>query len=430
MNKKLIISLSIIGIVSAIAIGATVAYYNDTETSTGNIFVAGTMDLKVDHTKQTYNGDDCQSCSLTLYSGDGGAWVTNGVNTVLTSFPFPAVEVTTTSITQQYWTTYPPAKWIWASDPTLVGDDGTNGNVTYTFEHKFNWWGGAVDVDLLMSVAADNQYQILLNGTPIASGLGSAEYTTLDPVAEGAFLGAVQPGENTLTFIVTNLTQENPAYNTPLYNPGGLLYYLNVERNSEDCNENSQFLQNCRLWTEKDLELGDIFFNFEDVKPGDWGTNIISLHVFDNDAFACLLVTDTQDNENICVDPEIEANDTTCNETPDQGELSDYLSAVVWQDTTQNNAYDSGEPILYDGLLKNIKTMDRIELVATTTDYIGIAWCLGDQTLDQGAGTISCSGIGNQDIAQTDSFLASLTIYAIQQRNNSEFSCVNVALPQ
>ncbi|MBA3047774.1 M73 family metallopeptidase [Patescibacteria group bacterium] len=46
--KNIIISLGIIGIVSAVAIGATTAYFNDTETSTGNTFTAGTIDLKID----------------------------------------------------------------------------------------------------------------------------------------------------------------------------------------------------------------------------------------------------------------------------------------------------------------------------------------------------------------------------------------------
>lgn len=45
--KKILVSLSIIGIVAAIAIGGTVAYFYDTETSTGNTFTAGTLDLKI-----------------------------------------------------------------------------------------------------------------------------------------------------------------------------------------------------------------------------------------------------------------------------------------------------------------------------------------------------------------------------------------------
>ncbi len=82
MNKKLIISLGLIGVVAAIAIGGTIAYFNDTETSSNNIFVAGDLDLKVDHLLQTYNGADCKTCSVKVYSLDGGDMVVekNGVS--------------------------------------------------------------------------------------------------------------------------------------------------------------------------------------------------------------------------------------------------------------------------------------------------------------------------------------------------------------
>lgn len=48
MNTKIILSLAIIGAVAAIAVGGTVAYFSDTETSTGNTFTAGKLDLIVD----------------------------------------------------------------------------------------------------------------------------------------------------------------------------------------------------------------------------------------------------------------------------------------------------------------------------------------------------------------------------------------------
>jgi predicted ribosomally synthesized peptide with SipW-like signal peptide len=49
MNTRIILSLAIIGAVAAIAIGGTVAYFSDTETSTGNTFTAGTIDISVDN---------------------------------------------------------------------------------------------------------------------------------------------------------------------------------------------------------------------------------------------------------------------------------------------------------------------------------------------------------------------------------------------
>ena len=46
--KKILLSVAIIGAVAAIVVGATTAYFRDTETSTGNTFTAGTIDIAVD----------------------------------------------------------------------------------------------------------------------------------------------------------------------------------------------------------------------------------------------------------------------------------------------------------------------------------------------------------------------------------------------
>lgn len=46
--RKILLSLLSIVLVSTVAVGATKAYYDDTETSNGNTFAAGTLDLTVD----------------------------------------------------------------------------------------------------------------------------------------------------------------------------------------------------------------------------------------------------------------------------------------------------------------------------------------------------------------------------------------------
>jgi len=46
--KKIVVSLGIIGAVAAVVIGATTAYFSDTETSKGNTISAGTIDIAVD----------------------------------------------------------------------------------------------------------------------------------------------------------------------------------------------------------------------------------------------------------------------------------------------------------------------------------------------------------------------------------------------
>lgn len=56
MSKKILVSLSIIGAVAAIAIGGTIAYFSDTETSTGNTFTAGKLDLIFKVDGQEVNG--------------------------------------------------------------------------------------------------------------------------------------------------------------------------------------------------------------------------------------------------------------------------------------------------------------------------------------------------------------------------------------
>lgn len=53
--KKIVISFSVIAVVAVVAIGATTAFFSDTETSTGNVFTAGAIDLQIDSTA-SYNG--------------------------------------------------------------------------------------------------------------------------------------------------------------------------------------------------------------------------------------------------------------------------------------------------------------------------------------------------------------------------------------
>jgi len=72
---------------------------------------------------------------------------------------------------------------------------------------------------------------------------------------------------------------------------------------------------NAGSWDEKDLVVGtDKFFNFTDLKPGDFGEGTISLHVYDNDAWGKMLIEGVVDSGNTCVDPETEAAaDSDCN---------------------------------------------------------------------------------------------------------------------
>src|SRR4051812_33741846 len=58
MNRKIMISLGAIVFVGALAIGSTGAFFSDSETSAGNTFTAGAIDLKVD-SQSHYDGLIC-----------------------------------------------------------------------------------------------------------------------------------------------------------------------------------------------------------------------------------------------------------------------------------------------------------------------------------------------------------------------------------
>src|SRR3989344_7657167 len=52
-------------------------------------------------------------------------------------------------------------------------------------------------------------------------------------------------------------------------------------------------------WDLKNLVPGsDHFFNFDDIKPGDYGENTISMHVKKSDAWLCLDFKNLDENEN------------------------------------------------------------------------------------------------------------------------------------
>jgi predicted ribosomally synthesized peptide with SipW-like signal peptide len=80
MNSKIILSLLVIGVVSAVAIGGTVAYFSDTETSTGNTFTAGTLDLNVDD--GNINVVKFTVTDANPGATGGGTWIVKNVGSV------------------------------------------------------------------------------------------------------------------------------------------------------------------------------------------------------------------------------------------------------------------------------------------------------------------------------------------------------------
>ena len=418
--KKILLSLGTLVAVAAVVAGGTIAFYNDTETSSGNIFTAGSIDLKVEHLRQTYNGVDCETCSLNIWSSEDTT-VIGGTGTYAGIYPTNAVELST--IHPNWLQSIPgsPAKWIWITDPALVADR-TNG-AEYTFQKKFNWNSGVEGIILDLALAADNGYKIVFNGVTIADQLGTEfNYGALvnTAVAEALMLPAVLNGENTLEITVKNKPNNS-------LNPAGLIFDLKIQRPEQECEEDSAFQQACQLWEETDLDGSQTFFNFGDIKPADEGTNLISLHVESNDAYICLFPNDIEDAENLRIEPEETAGD----ETPDQpdGELSQFIKVFMWNDDGDGE-YEGEDVLVGPNVPLNQVDIEILALNLSSggVDYIGLAWCVGEQSLN--GNDIECSGnVSDIDQAQTDSVSAALTAYAVQQRNNENFDCESV-LPE
>lgn len=199
-------------------------------------------------------------------------------------------------------------------------------------------------------------------------------------------------------------------------------------------------------WEATDLGPTHKFFNFSDLKPGDEGENTISLHVLDNDAYACVIIDNMVDSENDCTEPEFDAEGVaygegseTCGDPGDgEGELSQELHFFAWDDNDDadpgNNIWDEGEQILFsnvegpasdviDGVVYPLFTPLTGPLAGAETTYIGLYWCYGTITVNEGPNSLECDGVGGTNLTQTDSLSADFTFYVEQARNNDQFTC-------
>ncbi len=189
-----------------------------------------------------------------------------------------------------------------------------------------------------------------------------------------------------------------------------------------------------------------LFFNFNDLKPDDEGEDTISLHVA-NDAWACMSITKTADDDVICTEPELIDDPDCTNPGIGTGELGGLLEFVFWADDgdnvleTDENVFKQGTAAtLFDGAIWTLSDSHTNiwngtgPLLANQSYYIGKAWCFGTLTLDPvGAGLgqnptidagINCDGTTLNNASQTDKFMADIVFTAEQARHNDGFVCV------
>jgi predicted ribosomally synthesized peptide with SipW-like signal peptide len=191
-------------------------------------------------------------------------------------------------------------------------------------------------------------------------------------------------------------------------------------------------------------ELADLgaqkFFNFLDVKPGDSGENTISLHVDSNDAYACVDVDITANDDNGITTPEdlVDGSVLNASDGTTTGDLAQGIYFTAWADDG-DNIWEAGEQQLFSNLYgpasdvlggKSYTLANSITgpLAGNTTRYIGLAWCAGTMNVTAATPTanaiITCDGNGLGNIAQTDTMTANIAFRVEQARNNPNFTCV------
>ncbi len=202
-----------------------------------------------------------------------------------------------------------------------------------------------------------------------------------------------------------------------------------------------------------DWDAGSLLFSFDDIKPGDRGSDAIGIKVTSNDAWVCADVTVTEDSDGTCVDPEKDAEGSgVCGSgVPTQnGDLADVLQMVWWADDG-DAVLETGETVISNAPLglapvgtpvsvaivdSNVNVFGGSgPLVGNTEEYIGKGYCAGTITLDAQSNTSddspavrgttgwTCNGASVDNKSQTDVVKLDVAFRAEQSRNNAGFTC-------
>ncbi len=195
-------------------------------------------------------------------------------------------------------------------------------------------------------------------------------------------------------------------------------------------------------WELKDLTGVEKFFNFTDLKPGDWGNDTISIKVDTNPAWACANVKFTENSDSTFTEPEDMMDSLLDNAdgTPD-GDLAENLQFRFWVELHNNNKQDPDEVPFLAGTASDILDGATYALADTTQNIftnstgddldagqvykIGKAFCYGEFSVNNdinGPG-YGCDGTPVSNLSQTDRLVGDLTFYAEQNRNNNQFVC-------
>ena len=148
--------------------------------------------------------------------------------------------------------------------------------------------------------------------------------------ATGAFFSDTETSEgNTFTAGAIDLGIDNESYYNGHLNDG-TSWNLNFDLD-EGC-----------VFGDGTSEIPCLFFNFDDLKPGDYGEDTISIHVTNNESWLCADVTLTSNDDVNCTEPEDDgdAENGQCeNQLPapnSDGDLAQEIDFLWWAEDGDN----------------------------------------------------------------------------------------------
>ncbi|MGB4076105.1 MAG: hypothetical protein WBK28_00155 [Minisyncoccia bacterium] len=183
-------------------------------------------------------------------------------------------------------------------------------------------------------------------------------------------------------------------------------------------------------WALKDLDpYADHFFDYDDIKPGDFGCNVISMHVKNQDAWMCLDFKNLESEENGVNEPEGEVEPGGAG-----GELLDGTEFFGWVDDGDGVYEPPQEKALFGTSTQSAgDVLDETTYIigdsayggsckVNKTKYVGMCWCAGNLVVNaNGSMTCDPETIGNE--AQTDSWSVDVSIRAEPIKDKPKFVC-------
>jgi len=186
---------------------------------------------------------------------------------------------------------------------------------------------------------------------------------------------------------------------------------------------------NAGHWSPRDLRC-ERFFNFRDIKPGDFGEGTVSLHLKNQDAWACMIVKPKMNDDRRSSEPELQLDEKDNRRNKWDGELAQNLDFRIWADICKKDGAKTGDNVfqpncdqlLYEGTaplddLKisladwkngNVFTDNKQPLKKNKEYFIGMDWQFP-------------ASVGNE--AQTDTYQVDIEFEAVQKNGNEKFEC-------